>query len=72
MLIFRSEEHLAAWLDQGHPKGARMSLAQQWELAKRWFVGRQEPTWKKRTPSEAEAVLGACGLTGDFWRLTSE
>ena len=71
MLLFRSEEHLTAWLEGGHPEGARMTLAQQWELAQHWFVGRNEPTWKKRTPSEAEAVLRGCGLTEEFWRFTS-
>ena len=70
MLVFRSEDHLDSWLAKGpHPRGERMTLDQQWELAKRWFAGRHEPEWKKRSPEEAEDVLRGVGLTGDFWDL---
>ena len=71
MLLFRSEEHLARWLqDPSHPKGGSLSLEQQWELARRWFDGRHRPEWRRRTAEEAEAVFRAVGLTSDFWRLT--
>jgi hypothetical protein len=71
MLIFRSEDHLEAWLAQpNHPRGATMTVDQQWELAGRWFAGRDRPDWKRRTAEEAEAVLRSVGLTTDFWKLT--
>jgi hypothetical protein len=71
MLLFRSEEHLERRLTSGDvPDGARMSLEQQWILARTWFAGRDRPDWTKRSAEEAEAVFAAAGLTGDFWRLT--
>ena len=47
-----------------------MTAEQQWELARRWFGGRDKPEWTKRTADEAHEIFGAVGLTGDFWRLT--
>ena len=71
MLLFRSEDHLARWLeDPSRPKGESFSLEQQWTLAQRWFAGRHLPKWHKRTAEEAEAVFRSVGLTSDFWRLT--
>jgi hypothetical protein len=67
MLLFRSEEHLARWLDGGHPSGGMMNIHQQWMLAQRWFSGRHRPEWRRRTPGEAEAVFAEVGLTGEFW-----
>jgi hypothetical protein len=71
MLLFRSEEHLERWLASGdHPRGERMTLEQQWILARTWFAGRNRPEWTKRTASEAEDVFRDAGLTREFWRLT--
>jgi hypothetical protein len=71
MLLFRSEEHLTKWLAKPErPSGERLALEQQWELAKKWFAGRDEPEWKKRTPQEAEGVFRGVGLNADFWKLT--
>ena len=71
MLLFRSEEHLETWLTSGAgPRGERMSLDTQWELARAWFTGRHLPTWRRRSPEEAEEVFASVGLSGDFWRLT--
>lgn len=69
MLVFRSEDHLAAWIASGNPRGETMTLEQQWELAKRWFEGRHLLGWKKRTASEAEAVLHSVGLDSPFWSM---
>jgi hypothetical protein len=70
MLLFRSEEHLENWLGNGHARGAKLSMDQQWRLARAWFDGRHLPDWKRRTPQEAEAVFADVGLTGDFWHLS--
>ena len=70
MLIFRSEEHLERWLNQGNPRGESFGLSQQWELAQSWFAGRHLPAWKRRTPAEAEAVFASVGLTSTFWSLS--
>lgn len=71
MLLFRSEEHLDRWLeDPSRPRGERLTLEQQWDLARSWFAGRHRPEWKKRSADEAESVFRGAGLTSDFWRLT--
>jgi hypothetical protein len=70
MLLFRSEEHVERWLaGGGRPRGATLTLDQQWELARTWFRGRHLPEWRKRTAAEAEEVFRSVGLAGDFWRL---
>lgn len=69
MLLFRSEEHVAAWVGAGHPSGATLTLGQQWDLAVAWFRGRDLPAWRKRSAAEAEAVFRSVGLTDEFWHL---
>jgi hypothetical protein len=70
MLFFRSEDHLARWLDQrGASRGAALSLATTWRLAKAWYVDRRDPDWQPRSVSQAQAVLDAVGLTDPFWKL---
>ena len=46
-----------------------MTVDQQWQLARRWFTGRDLPGWTRRSPAEAQEVLGQVGLTGEFWRF---
>lgn len=46
-----------------------MTVQQQWELAKRWFAGRADPDWIKRTPQQVQEVFESVGLIGDFWRF---
>ena len=71
MLLFRSEEHLDRWLSAGNrPRGETMTVAQQWALAVAWFEGRDEPGWRKRTTSKAEALFRDAGLTDNFWSLS--
>ena len=69
MLIFRSEEHLQRWISNDHPAGEKLSLAQQWDLARRWFVGRHLPDWQRRTKAEAQELFRLVGLDSDFWRF---
>jgi hypothetical protein len=66
MLLFRSEDHVEG---SGKPLGAFMSTSQIWRLADAWYHDRLDPSWRRRTPEEAEAVFAEIGLTGDFWRL---
>jgi hypothetical protein len=71
MLLFRSEEHLERWLASGdRPRGERMTMEQQWDLARRWFTGRDRPEWRKRSAGQAEEVFCSVGLSSDFWSLT--
>ncbi|MGH2751364.1 MAG: hypothetical protein ACRDK3_10930 [Actinomycetota bacterium] len=71
MLLFRSEEHRDSWLsDRDLEHGASMTVAQQWNLARRWYAHRMAPDWRRRTPDEIQALFESLGLTGPFWRLS--
>jgi hypothetical protein len=63
MLLFRSEEEIEG------PRGGVMSVAQLHELAARWYGDRLDADWRPRTVEQSQAILGAVGLTGPFWRL---
>jgi len=70
MLFFRSEDHLTRWLEQHDaPRGAVLSLAATWGLAKAWYVDRRDPLWKPRSKEQAQAILDEVGLTDEFWKL---
>ena len=70
MLLFRSEEHLEAWLqERDMSRGGAMTVAQQWQLANTWYSNRLDPSWNRRAPEEAQQVFESCGLTGTFWQL---
>jgi hypothetical protein len=72
MLLFRSDEHLQRWIEQGHPAGEALSVAQLWALARQWFAGRHTADWRPRTPEEAHEVFNSVGLRSDFWRFDTE
>ncbi len=71
MLIFRSEEHLAKWLNDWHmPRGVVISLEQCWQLALAFYTpDRRVPDWRRKTVDEVEALFAELGLTEEFWRL---
>ena len=71
MLLFRSEEHVDHWSQQWKlPRGALLSLEQGWRLAQAWYgPDRREPTWRRKTIEETEALLGELELTTPFWNL---
>ena len=70
MLLFRSEEHVEAWLRRRDlPRGGTMTVAQQWQLADAWYSNRLDPSWARRSPEDAQQVFESCGLTGEFWKL---
>lgn len=66
MLLFRDEEHIDR---SANTRGATMTPEQLWRLADVWYRDRDDPSWRRRTADEAEAVFAKIGLTGDFWRL---
>lgn len=68
MLLFRDEEHVEP---AGQPRGAFFTVEQMWRLADAWYQDRADPSWRRKTPQEAEAIFAAVGLVGDFWRLTT-
>ena len=71
MLLFRSEEHLENWLTERDIERVQtMTVEQQWRLGAAWYSDRLEPSWRRRTPEEAQQVFARVGLTGSFWQLT--
>ncbi len=71
MLLFRSEEHVDRWCKAWRlERGAILTLDQQWRFAQAWYSpDRRDPTWRRKTPDEAEAVFTELGFTGPFWSL---
>ena len=69
MNLFRSEEHIAKWLD-GRPPGATVTVAKLAELAHAWWGDRLDPQWRPHTREQNQAILGELGLTSSFWRLS--
>jgi len=68
MLLFRSEAHVDRWL-AGRERGAVIPITKLAELAARWWSDRISPDWQPHTREQNQAILTACGLTGDFWKL---
>ncbi len=68
MLLFRSEEHIAAWL-AGRTPGATISVAKLCELAHAWWGDRLAPDWRPHTRDQNQGILDRLGLTGPFWTL---
>jgi len=68
MNLFRSDEHIAAWLG-GREPGATIPAQQLCDLAHAWWDTRLQPDWRPRTLDENQAILNGLGLTGPFWKL---
>jgi hypothetical protein len=70
MNLFRSEEHVARWLEtSGREPGATITAAKLGELAQAWWGDRLSPNWRPRTRDESQEILDRLGLTGEFWQL---
>jgi hypothetical protein len=46
-----------------------MTMAQGWDLSKRWYGTRLDRNFRRPTVDEAHAIFASVGLTGVFWRL---
>ena len=68
MNLFRSEEHIAAWLN-GRLAGMTLSASQVSDLAHAWWGDRLSPTWRPHTLEQNQAILDGLGLVGPFWEL---
>ena len=68
MLLFRSEDHLDAWLD-GRPSGATIPITKLADLAEAWWGDRVDPDWRPHTREQNQAILTRLGLTDPFWDL---
>jgi len=71
MNLFRSEEHVARWLEAGgyDEPGETLGAERICALAYAWWHDRLAPDWRPHTRAENQAILESVGLTGDFWRL---
>jgi hypothetical protein len=68
MLLFRSEDHVSAWL-AGRRPGATIPIATLARLATAWWADRLAPDWRPHTREQNQAILDRVGLTDPFWRL---
>jgi hypothetical protein len=70
MNLFRSEEHVARWLDaNGYDAGATITAGMLCAVAHAWSDDRLAPDWHPHTRDENQAILARHGLTGPFWQL---
>jgi hypothetical protein len=70
MNLFRSEEHVARWLEtNGYEAGATLGVEQMCDLAQAWWSDRLDPNWRPHTLEQNQAILDGLGLTGEFWQL---
>lgn len=71
MLFFRSEEHVDRWCASWRfDRGAVLSLEKGWNLAAAWYgPDRREPSWRRRTLEETEALFAELEFTSEFWSL---
>jgi hypothetical protein len=58
-------------VERGRTVGAVISLSTAWALAQAWYSDRLEPSWRRGTAAEAQAVFTGLGLTDPFWRLAA-
>lgn len=68
MNLFRSGEHVAAWLG-GREPGATLAVATLSALAHAWWGDRLAPDWQPHSREQNQAILDRLGLVGVFWRL---
>jgi len=51
-------------------RGAVITLAQTWALARLWYERRLDPDWRRPAAAEAQAAFASVGLDGAFWSLS--
>ena len=60
------------WCDLwNQPRGAIISLQQQWLLAQAWYADRLEMEWRRKTEEEIDVLWQELGLTSSFWDIHS-
>ncbi len=68
MNLFRSEEHVSAWL-AGRPPGTTIPVVTLSELAHAWYGDRLSPAWTPHSREHNQGVLDRLGLVAPFWGL---
>ena len=70
MNLFRSEEHVARWVDEsGSEAGATITAGKLGELAQAWWSDRLAPDWRPHSREQNQAILDRLGLRDSFWEL---
>ena len=68
MNLFRSEEHIAAWL-AGREPGMTVPVSTLAALAVAWWGNRLDADWSPRPREASQAILDSLGLVGPKWQL---
>ncbi len=68
MNLFRSEEHVAEWLN-GRTGGATLTVSTLCDLAHAWWGDRLAADWRPHQRDQNQAILIGLGLTDPFWKL---
>jgi hypothetical protein len=73
MLLFRSEETVAAWCqERGIPMRPLINLQQLWVLAVTWYGNRLTVDSRRPGPDEMVSIFAQVGLEGSFWDPRSD
>ena len=68
MLLFRSEETVAAWCaERGLPVRPLLTLDQLWVLAREWYSNRLTEDSRRPDADEMQEIFARVGLTDPFW-----
>jgi len=54
------------------PRGATLTPAQGWRLARGWYENTLKPDWRRHTLEETETLLASVELTGLFWDVRGD
>lgn len=73
MLIFRSEDTVAAWCAaRAVPVRPLVTLPQLWHLARAWYADRLTDASRRPHADEMAGIFAEVGLTGPFWDPKSD
>ncbi len=73
MLLFRSEESVAAWCEtQKLPQRPLVSLSQLWQLAIHWYSNRLTIESRRPGPDDMTRIFNTLELVGPFWDPKSD
>ncbi len=53
--------------DRGSAQGEMLSVAQVWELSKRWYQNRLSLDYRGRSVAQVEEIFRSLHLTSEFW-----
>ena len=73
MLLFRSEETVAAWCVTQHtPRRPIVTMTQLWHLSVAWYANRLTVESRRPAPDEMVGIFAQVGLEGPFWDPKSD